>query len=94
MSSIEERIVGVMPALDNMDDCATYEEMAQKVRAAFRASGLRVVPEEPTEEMLSAGDSSIPRAEPDYQTGIRMMGREVALECWKAMLAAIDKEER
>ena len=59
----------------------------------FKAAGYAVVPVEPTEAMLSAGDSAIPRAEPDYETGIRMMGREVALECYRAMLRAVTEKE-
>lgn len=46
-----------------------------------------VVPVEPTEEMLADADSAIPRAERDID-GARMMGREVALEAWKAMISA------
>ena len=36
--------------------------------------------------MLAAADSAVPQAEPDPATGIRMMGPEVALEAWKAMI--------
>ena len=46
-----------------------------------------MVPREPTEAMLAAGDSAIPRAEAD-NSGVRMMGREVCLEAWSAMIAA------
>lgn len=53
-----------------------WESVARAVLAAMR---------EPTEEMLSLGDSAIPRAEAD-ETGRRMMGREVALEAWRAMI--------
>lgn len=40
---------------------------------------------DPTERMLSSADSAIPRAEVDAD-GRRMMGREVALEAWQAMI--------
>ena len=40
-----------------------------------------------TEEMLAAGDSAIPCAEEDAD-GFRMMGREVALAAWQAMVDA------
>lgn len=53
-----------------------WDEIARAAIAAMR---------EPTEEMLSLGDSAIPRAEAD-ETGRRMMGREVALEAWRAMI--------
>ena len=49
------------------------------------------VPRIPTEEMLSAGDSAIPRFEPE-PNGIRIMGREGALACWQAMIAASEGE--
>lgn len=47
---------------------------------------------EPSEEALSIADSVIPRAEPDYDGWNRMMGREIALECFKAMAKQIAKE--
>lgn len=49
---------------------------------------------EPTEAMLAAGDSAIPRAEIDPETGRRMMGREVALEAWSAMIDEAHRNER
>ena len=69
-----------------------FNEQAAHVLAALQAEGMAVVPVEPSEEMLAAGDSAIPRAELD-EHGMRMMGREVALECWSAMLAAASQEK-
>lgn len=49
--------------------------------------GWKLVPEEPSEEMLAEGDSAIPRFEAELD-GSRLMGREGALACYRAMLAA------
>lgn len=57
---------------------------ATAMEAAIAAiEALRV----PTEEMLAAADSAIPRFEPD-ENGHRLMGRDGALDIWRAMIDA------
>jgi hypothetical protein len=53
--------------------------------ATLRHLGFAVVPIEPTETMLASGDSAMPQFERDVN-GTRMMGREGALACWRAMV--------
>lgn len=47
---------------------------------------------EPTEEMLAAADSAIPCFEPD-ENGHRLMGRDGALDVWRAMIDALRVHE-
>ena len=86
MSDMVERVAKAIEATMFADhelpcDAELHEKYCGTARAAISAM------REPTEEMLSHGDSSIPRAEAD-KDGHRMMGREVCLEAWKAMIDA------
>lgn len=70
---------------------AEYARCIRAALAAIEDAGYRIVPVEPTDEMLADADSAIPRFEPDIATGIRMMGVDGAKLAWGAMLEASPK---
>lgn len=68
----------------------TRQQALAAVEIAFlsiEAAGFKIVPADPTPEMLSEADSAIPRFEADLD-GHRVMGTDGALDCWRAMIAA------
>ncbi len=58
-----------------------------RLSSAQAKTGYVLVPVEPTDEMLAAADTAIPRFEAELD-GTRVMGVDGALDAWRAMLSA------
>ena len=69
------------------DSVCTWREDAERILTALEASGMAVVPREPTEAMVDAGGSSIIRPSV-YMGGVPPGAKRRARDIWADMLAA------
>lgn len=78
---------------EGYDPSEPNEGMARALLAALDVAGLRIVPKEPTEEMIEAGDEAMDW-DSDDSTGnyyVRYHDGD-SLKSYRAMLAAIPKD--
>lgn len=87
ITAARERLEGLVKRCEGDGRDQLAADLRLLIQAVGVGEGWRVVPIEPSEEMLAAADSAIPRFEAELD-GSRLMGRDGALEAWNAMINA------